>query len=58
MMSTFYSDIATLLDDKFRAAKTISNAEEVDREQEELFRRAVWNYVQVDILTDGPLWEW
>lgn len=46
MMSTFYSDIATLLDDKFRAAKTISNAEEVDREQEELFRRAVWNYVQ------------
>ena len=50
MMSTFYSDIAPLLDDKFRAAKTLSNAEEVDREQEELFRRAVWNYVQVDIV--------
>lgn len=47
MMSTFFSDIATLLDDKFRAANSlVCKDEEDNKEQSSVFRRAVWNYVQ------------
>ena len=46
-MSNFYSDIAALLDDKFRLASGLVDTMEEDKEQEAIFRRAVWNYVQV-----------
>ena len=47
VMSNFYSDIAVLLDDKFRLASGLVDTMEEDKEQEAIFRRAVWNYVQV-----------
>ena len=47
VMSNFYSDIAVLLDDKFRLAHSLVDAMEENKEQETIFRRAVWNYVQV-----------
>ena len=47
VMSNFYSDIAALLDDKFRLASGLVDTMEEDKEQEAIFRRAVWNYVQV-----------
>jgi len=46
VISNFYSDIAVLLDDKFRAANSLATEAEEDKEQEAAFRRAVWNYVQ------------
>ena len=47
VMSNFYSDIAVLLDDKFRLAHSLVDTMEENKEQEAIFRRAVWNYVQV-----------
>ena len=47
VMSNFYSDIAVLLDDKFRLAHSLVDTMEENKEQETIFRRAVWNYVQV-----------
>ena len=48
VMSNFYSDIAVLLDDKFRLAHSlVDTGMEENKEQETIFRRAVWNYVQV-----------
>ena len=47
VMSNFYSDIAVLLDDKFRAATSLAREAGEDKEEEAAFRRAVWNYVQV-----------
>ena len=50
VMSNFYSDIAVLLDDKFRLAHSLVDTMEENKEQETIFRRAVWNYVQVQLL--------
>ena len=47
LISKYYSDISPLLDDKFQAASRIVLGGEEEREKETLFRRAVWNYVQV-----------
>ena len=57
VMSNFYSDIAVLLDDKFRLAHSLIDTMEENKEQETIFRRAVWNYVQVrhiSLILDVP----
>jgi len=46
VLSTFYSDIAVLLDDKFRAARKLSPKNDQTHNENEKFRTAVWNYVQ------------
>lgn len=46
VLSTFYSDIAVLLDDKFRAARKLSPKNDQPDNQNEKFRTAVWNFVQ------------
>ena len=49
MLSTFYHDLAVILDDKFRSAKCIVNKSEKSTK----LHRAVWSYVQVDY-TNNP----
>ena len=46
MLSTFYHDLAVILDDKFRTAKCIVK----QSEKSSKLNRAVWSYVQVGIL--------
>lgn len=46
VLSTFYSDIAVLLDDKFRAARKLSPKNDQPDNENEKFRTAVWNFVQ------------
>jgi len=46
VLSTFYSDIAVLLDDKFRAARMLSPDNDKTRNDNKKFRTAVWNFVQ------------
>lgn len=46
VLSTFYSDIAVLLDDKFRAARKLSPKNDQALNEKEKFRTAVWNFVQ------------
>jgi sestrin len=46
VLSTFYSDIAVLLDDKFRAARKLSPKNDQTHNENEKFRTAVWNFVQ------------
>lgn len=46
VLSTFYSDIAVLLDDKFRAARMLSPKNDQTQNDNKKFRTAVWNYVQ------------
>ena len=46
MLSTFYHDLAVILDDKFRTAKCIVK----QTEKGSKLNRAVWSYVQVKTL--------
>eukprot|EP00092_Neocalanus_flemingeri_P030456 GFUD01033062.1.p1 GENE.GFUD01033062.1~~GFUD01033062.1.p1 ORF type:complete len:388 (-),score=54.54 GFUD01033062.1:292-1455(-) len=46
VLSTFYSDIAVLMDDKFRTARKLTQNNEENHNANETFRTAVWNYVQ------------
>ena len=46
MLSTFYHDLAVILDDKFRTAKCIVK----QSEKSSKLNRAVWSYVQVGLL--------
>ena len=57
VMSNFYSDIAVLLDDKFRLAHSLVDTMEENKEQETIFRRAVWNYVQVQHFLSFFFWQ-
>ena len=44
VLSTFYHDLAVILDDKFRTAKCIVK----QTEKSSKLNRAVWSYVQVE----------
>ena len=46
VLSTFYHDLAVILDDKFRTAKCIVK----QSEKSSKLNRAVWSYVQVELL--------
>jgi len=51
VLSTFYSDIAVLLDDKFRTARLLSPNNDRTQNDNKKFKTAVWNFVEVRMWT-------